>query len=87
MPGLKFFGFVIILFHPFSAVFFPVFTTFDISSTVPRTLSKGSLNLAAFSALLLLIALDNALVFLGFERSSKYRESGCSRSSAYSVLT
>jgi hypothetical protein len=45
-------GFVIILFQPFFAVFFPVFTTLNISSSaIPRTLGKGTENFAAFSAL------------------------------------
>src|ERR1700693_1295422 len=70
-------GLVIILFHPFFAVFFPVFTTLNISSSaIPRTLGKGTLNFAAFSALLFLIAEDKALAFVGFDRSSKYCGSG-----------
>ena len=66
-------GFVIILFHPFFAVFFPVLTTLNISSSAMLlTFGSGTLNLAAFSALLFLIALDNALALVGCVRSSKY---------------
>jgi hypothetical protein len=43
---------VIILFQPFFAAIFLVFTTLNISSpTTPRILGKGTLNFAAFSAL------------------------------------
>ena len=41
-------GFVIILFHAFFAVFLPVFTTLNISSSlIPFTLGSGTLNFAA----------------------------------------
>ena len=70
-------GFVIILFHPFFAVFFPVFTTLNISSSaMPLTFGNGTLNFAAFSARLFLIALDRALAFVVCERSSRYCGSG-----------
>ena len=60
------------LFHPFFFVFFPVFTTLNISSSLmPRTLGSGTLNRAAFSALLFLIALLSALAADGFDLSSR----------------
>lgn len=66
-------GFVIILFHPFFAIFFPVLTTLNISSSaIPFTLGNGTLNLAAFSALLFLIALDKAFALVGWVRSRRY---------------
>ena len=41
-------GFVIILFHPFFAVFLPVLTTLNISSSlIPFTFGSGTLNFAA----------------------------------------
>ncbi len=81
--GIPNVGFVIILFHPFFAVFFPVFTTLNISSSaIPLTLGKGTLNLAAFSALLFLIALDSAFAFVGCDLSSRYCGSGVDEGSA-----
>jgi hypothetical protein len=66
-------GLVIIRFHPFLAVFFPVFTTLNISSSaIPRTLGSGTLNLAAFSFRLFLIALDSAFALVGCVRSKRY---------------
>ena len=60
-------------FHPFFAVFFPVFTTLNISSSaIPLTRGNGTLNFAAFSARLFLIALDSAFALVGCDRSSKY---------------
>ena len=65
-------GCVTTLFHPFFFVFFPVFTTLNISSSLmPLTLGRGTLNRAAFSALLFLIALLRALADAGFDRSSR----------------
>jgi hypothetical protein len=53
-------------FQPFFFVFLPVATTLNISSSlIPRTLGKGTLNRAAFSARLLLIELLNALADVG----------------------
>jgi len=50
-------GFVIIRFQLFFAVFLPVLTTLNISSSaIPLTLGSGTENFAAFSALLFLIA-------------------------------
>ena len=46
--GIPNVGFVIILFHAFFAVFLPVFTTLNISSSlIPFTLGSGTLNFAA----------------------------------------
>ena len=52
-------GLVIIRFQPFFAVFFPVDITLNISSSLmPFTLGNGTLNLAAFSFRLFLIAVN-----------------------------
>lgn len=52
--------------HPFLAVFFPVFTTLNISSSdIPLTFGNGTLNFTADSFRLFLIALDNAFAFVG----------------------
>ena len=52
--------------HPFLAVFFPVFTILNISSSdIPFTFGKGTLNLAADSFRLFLIALDKAFALEG----------------------
>ena len=71
-------GFVIILFHPFFAVFFPVLTTLNISSSlIPLTFGSGTLNFAAFSFRLFLIAELSAFAFVPFSRSSRYCGRGC----------
>lgn len=65
-------GLVIILFQLFFAVFFPVLTTLNISSSaIPLTLGSGTLNLAAFSALLFLMAEERAFAFFSLLRSSR----------------
>lgn len=66
-------GLVIIRFQLFLLVFFPVFTTLNISSSlIPLTLGNGTANFAAFSFRLSLIALESALALVSCERSSKY---------------
>ncbi|MBE3049791.1 hypothetical protein IMZ48_46300 [Candidatus Bathyarchaeota archaeon] len=66
-------GCVITRFHPFFFVFAPVLTTLNISSSLmPFTLGSGTLNLAAFSFLLFLMALLSALADAGLLRSSRY---------------
>ena len=63
--------------HPFLAVFFPVFTTLNISSSdIPFTFGSGTLNFAAASFRLFLIALDKAFALLGWLRSSRYWATG-----------
>ena len=70
-------GFVIIRFHPFFAVFFPVFTTLNISSSlIPLTFGNGTLNFAAFSFRFSLILLLNAFASLPFPLSSRYCGNG-----------
>ena len=70
-------GLVIILFHDFLCVFFPVLTTLNISSSlIPFTLGNGTANLAAFSFRLSLMALESALALVASERSSRYCGSG-----------
>jgi hypothetical protein len=65
-------GLVIIRFQLFLAVFFPVLTTLNISSSaMPLTLGSGTLNLAAFSFLLFLMAEDKAFAFFSLLRSSR----------------
>jgi len=66
-------GFVIIRFQLFFAVFFPVLTALNISSSlIPRTLGNGTENFAAFSLRLFLIAEESAFALEGLERSSRY---------------
>lgn len=65
-------GFVITLFQPFLAVFFPVLTTLNISSSeMPLTFGSGTENFAAFSARFCLMAVERALALVGSERSSR----------------
>jgi len=60
-------GCVMTRFQPFLLVFFPVATTLNISSSlIPRTLGRGTLKRAAFSARLFLIELLRALADAGF---------------------
>lgn len=82
-------GFVTTRFHAFLAVFFPVLTTLNISSSaMPLTLGSGTLNLAAFSARLFLICVDSAFAFVGFALSSRYEGIGFAGSfSAAAPLT
>ena len=64
-------------FQAFFAVFLPVLTTLNISSSaIPLTFGNGTLNLAAFSALLFLIALDNALALEACDLSKRYSGKG-----------
>lgn len=66
-------GFVIILFHAFFFVFFPVPMALNISSSLmPLTFGNGTEYFAAFSFLLFLIAELKALALEGLLRSSKY---------------
>jgi hypothetical protein len=58
-------------------------TTLNISSSaIPRTFGRGTLNLAAFSFLLFLMALDKAFALVGFERSRRYCGKGVLEGSA-----
>ena len=70
-------GFVIILFQPFFFVFCPVFTTEKASSSeIPRTFGNGTENLAAFSLLRFLIAVDRAFAFVASDLSNRYWGTG-----------
>ncbi len=70
--------------YPFLAVFFPVFTTLNISSSlIPFTFGNGTLNFAAFSALLFLICELSALaLFVVWFLSSRYDGRGVDDGSA-----
>jgi hypothetical protein len=66
-------GCVMTRFQPFLLVFLPVATTLNISSSLmPRTFGRGTLNRAAFSALLFLIEELNALAVVVFCRSCQH---------------
>lgn len=74
--------------YPFFAVFFPVFTTLNISSSLmPFTFGNGTLNFAAFSARLFLICELSALaLFVVWFLSKRYDGKGVDEGSAGAKL-
>ena len=81
-------GLVIILFHDFFFVFFPVPIALNISSSlIPLTFGNGTEYFAAFSERLFLMALDSALAFVGLLRSRRYCGKGVEDGSGAADLT
>lgn len=74
--------------YPFFAVFFPVFTTLNISSSLmPFTFGNGTLNFAAFSARLFLICeLSAFALFVVWFLSNRYDGKGVDEGSAGAEL-
>src|SRR5271154_6278681 len=83
--ALSYERFVIILVQLFFAVFFPVLTTLNISSSeTPLTLGSGTPNRAAFSDRFCLIAEDSPFAFFSDDLSSRYCGRGVEDGSAVS---
>ena len=79
---------MIILFHDFFFVFFPVPMALNISSSlIPLTFGNGTEYFAAFSERLFLMALDSALAFVGLLRSRRYCGRGVEEGSGAADLT
>src|SRR4051794_284327 len=76
-------GLVIMRFQLLRWVFLPVLITLNISSSlIPRTLGRGTLNFAAFSARFCLMADESAFAVVGCDLSSRYGGRGCVEGSA-----